>query len=412
MLTPRSPIRSRSVTSFSAVVMKRRSEATGWRLASTRRHISSQSSSSRLIWWSYSIMRWASSLSRSTSAFMLLAIISSTLAPIRRICSRSRVSCASYSRSVCSRGIRLSKTTGDVVFGSRVTGVREEHVGLVVFDQLTQIEERSVVRDARGLLHVVSDDDDRVAIGQLVDQLFHFGGGNGVQCRAGLVHEQHFGLEGERAGHAEPLLLAAGEAGAGARERVFDFVPEGGAAERGLDDRGGVAGALAVQPQAREHVLRDRHGRERVRLLEHHADAAAHAHRIDAARVDVVAVEPDAALDAGAGEHLVHAVEAAHERRLAAARRADDRGHAPLDDRERDALERLGAAEPGAQVLRAHLLDGSLGRSRPFIHASLRFRHHRAIPRRAVSSRAPTLSTSTIATSTSAAAHAWRCHSS
>ena len=39
--------------------------------------------------------------------------------------------------------------------------------------------------------------------------------------------------------------------------------------------------------QAGQHVVADRHRRERVRLLEHHADAAAQQHRVDVAGVDV-----------------------------------------------------------------------------------------------------------------------------
>jgi hypothetical protein len=49
--------------------------------------------------------------------------------------------------------------------------------------------------------------------------------------------------------------------------------------------------AQAVQLVAGEHVLADGHGGEGVGLLEHHAHAAAQAHGIHAAIVDVDAVE-------------------------------------------------------------------------------------------------------------------------
>ncbi|MCW2772565.1 MAG: Phosphate transport system regulatory protein PhoU, partial [Nocardioides sp.] len=47
-----------------------------------------------------------------------------------------------------------------------------------------------------------------------------------VERRAGLVHEQHPGLDGQRAGDAQPLLLATGQATAGGVEPVLDLVPQ------------------------------------------------------------------------------------------------------------------------------------------------------------------------------------------
>jgi hypothetical protein len=49
----------------------------------------------------------------------------------------------------------------------------------------------------------------------------------------------------------------------------------------------------------------DRHRRERVGRLEDHADQASHLHGVDPLRVDVLAVELDRALDAGAGRKVV-----------------------------------------------------------------------------------------------------------
>ena len=89
-----------------------------------------------------------------------------------------------------------------------------------------QVEEAGVLRDPGGLLHVVGDDDDRVVGLQLVDQVLDRGGRDRVERGAGLVHEQHLRLDGDRAGDAQPLLLTAGEAGAGLVEPVLDLVPE------------------------------------------------------------------------------------------------------------------------------------------------------------------------------------------
>ena len=63
--------------------------------------------------------------------------------------------------------------------------------------------------------------------------------------------------------------------------------------------------------------------RKRIGALKDHPDTVADRHRIDVARVDVLAVEQHLAVDARVGREIVHAVERANERRFAAARRAD-----------------------------------------------------------------------------------------
>ena len=57
----------------------------------------------------------------------------------------------------------------------------------------------------------------------------------GSSAERGLVHQDHVGLDGDRAGDAEPLLLAAGEAERVVLESVLDLVPERRAAQRALD---------------------------------------------------------------------------------------------------------------------------------------------------------------------------------
>ena len=89
--------------------------------------------------------------------------------------------------------------------------------GGAVLDELAQVEEGGVVGDADRLLHVVRHDHDRVVLLELVDQLLDLRGGDGVERRGRLVHQQHLGLDGERARDAQALLLAAGEADGAAR---------------------------------------------------------------------------------------------------------------------------------------------------------------------------------------------------
>ena len=114
--------------------------------------------------------------------------------------------------------------------------VGEDVRGLAVFDQLAEVEEGGALRHARRLLHVVRDDHDRVAAAQLVDQLLDLGGGDRVERRARLVHQDDFGIDRDRAGDAQPLLLAARQRGAAVAEPVLDLVPQPGAAQRLLDD--------------------------------------------------------------------------------------------------------------------------------------------------------------------------------
>ena len=91
-------------------------------------------------------------------------------------------------------------------------------------------------RDPRGLLHVVGDDDDGVLLLEFADEILDGEGGDRVQRRAGLVHQQHVGLDGDRPGDAQPLLLTAGQARAGLAEAVLDLGPQVRRAQRALGD--------------------------------------------------------------------------------------------------------------------------------------------------------------------------------
>ena len=213
------------------------------------------------------------------------------------------------------------------------------------------------VADAAGLLHVVGDDDDRVVVLQVVHQVFDPRRRDRVERRAGLVHQDDLGLDGQRPGDAEPLLLAAGELQARAVELVLDLVPEGGAAERALDQLVHVA-PVAVDPRPPGDVVVDALG-ERVRLLEDHADPAAQRRPASmSGPVMSLAVEADLALHPGAGDQVVHPVEAAQQRALAAARRADQRGDLVAGDVDRDVLERQRRPVPDREAARSRARPG------------------------------------------------------
>ena len=65
------------------------------------------------------------------------------------------------------------------------------------------------VADARGLLHVVGDDHDRVARLDLLHEILDPRRGDRIECRARFVHQDHVGLHGEGPGDAQALLLPA-----------------------------------------------------------------------------------------------------------------------------------------------------------------------------------------------------------
>ena len=210
-------------------------------------------------------------------------------------------------------------------------------------------EERGHVGDACSLLHVVRDDHDRVVVLELVHQVLDARGRDRIERRSRLVHQDHVRLDGERARDAEALLLAAGEPERVVLEPVLHLVPERRLTERALD-------ALVEIVLHAEHLAGRRRCfvdrlRKRVRLLEHHPDAPAHLDRIDGGGVEVTAVVEDVAVDGGARHEVVHAVEAADERALAAPRRPDERRHVVLADVEIDVLERdvaaVGDRQPG-----------------------------------------------------------------
>ena len=89
-----------------------------------------------------------------------------------------------------SRGPEVAETTVDAP-GRRLhdAGARD-------------VEERRGVADPGGLLHVVGDDHDRVVLLELEHELLDRGRGDGIERRAGLVHQQGVGRGGQGPGDA------------------------------------------------------------------------------------------------------------------------------------------------------------------------------------------------------------------
>ena len=98
----------------------------------------------------------------------------------------------------------------DVVVGRRA----QQPLGRVELGELpARAEERDQVADLDGLLDVVGDQHDGlVQLGLEPEELILQGGpDNRVDGAERLVHQQHRRVGGERPGHADPLLLPAGQ---------------------------------------------------------------------------------------------------------------------------------------------------------------------------------------------------------
>src|SRR5581483_6348720 len=236
--------------------------------------------------------------------------------------------------SLAPLGLRRSaEAASDVALRAGVGRVGEDLLRPAEFHQAAVAGAVLLVADAHEgrhvghagrLLHVVGHDDDRVVPLELLHQVLDPGGGDRVEGRARLVHQDHVGLDGDGPGDAEPLLLAAGEVEAAVVELVLHLVPQGGAGQRPLDDLV-EALLLAVQPGAEGDVVVDRL-REGVGLLEHHADPAADLGGVDPVAVDVMTLVLDRAPHPGRRDEVVHAVETPQDRALAAAGRPDEGG--------------------------------------------------------------------------------------
>src|ERR1043165_4441234 len=372
---------------------------------------------------SFAITCSAMARSLSSSARIDCCIDSSTIAPMRR--SMALISSMSLSKCRCmcisrlphvilsradgegsqvaypeilrfAQDDELSETSRDVVFRHLLFRIHEDRIRLRVLDDLAEHEERRAVGDARGLLHVVRDDDDRVGLLQIPDQLLDLRRGDRIERRGRLVHQQDLRIDRQRAGDAQPLLLAARERERRLVQAVLHLVPQRRALQRRLHRLVELLLlARAADAQAVGDVVVDRL-RERVRLLEDHADAAAQRHDVGAGRVDVFPVDLDRPLAVRVRDDVVHPVDGADERRLPAARRPDQRGDLRLRDLQVDPVEHLRVPVVEIEV----------------VHADFRGHGRFILSSRRTASLATIDSARMIITSRNAPAHACRCWSS
>lgn len=253
----------------------------------------------------------------------------------------------------------LAESAADVVFREWVGGVAEEFEGIGEFDEFAEVEEGGVVGDAGGLLHVVGNDDEGVLFLEGPDEVLDFGGGDGVEGAAWFVHEEDAGFDGEASGDAQALLLAAGKTEGGVVQAVFDFIPEGGGAQRGFDGfRDEVAVLAAMELQAEGDIVMNAAG-EGIGFLKDHADIAAEFYDIDRRVMDLDAADVDGAMgDAGSGDVIVHAIEAAEQGGFTTTGGSNQGGHPVFRNGEGDGLERTCVAITEVHVV--HINGGGL----------------------------------------------------
>src|SRR6266478_1046684 len=254
----------------------------------------------------------------------------------------------SPAESVCA----LSEPACDIVFRPFIGRFSENLLRLVELDHFTQQEKAGELGHPRGLLHIMSDNDDSVLLFQLENQVFDFAARNWVEGRARLVHQQDFGLHSQGPGDAQTLLLSTRETGPGLfMQMVFNFVPQSGAVERAIDYFVKLfAIAEAVELESRRNVVVDRHRRKWIRFLEDHSHAPAQLSR----RCSVIDAEiPDAhsSFHACVRNGLVHPVQTANKRGLPAAGGANQRGGMVRLKNQIDVEQGLSLAVEGIYVL-------------------------------------------------------------
>jgi hypothetical protein len=215
-----------------------------------------------------------------------------------------------------------------------------EHLGRgPLLDDAALVEEDDRVGGLPGEADLVRDDDHRGAsLGQIPHDVENLADQLGVERRGGLVEQDQLGVEGERPGDGDALLLAAGEL-----PRIGLLLV--GQSDLGQELRGSLSGFGTLADRL-DDVLEDGQVREEVEGLEDEADVRplledlALGQLVEPVAVlavpDQLAVDPDVpAVD------LLEVVDGAQQGGLARAGRPQDHRDAALADGQVDALEHL-----------------------------------------------------------------------
>ena len=195
------------------------------------------------------------------------------------------------------------------------------------------IEHGNAVRHGQrlGLIMRHIDDGYAQALMQMADLILHLLAQLLVERAQGLVHQHEIGIEDQRPGDGNALLLAAGELAraAVAEARQLDHL------ERSLHPLFDLGLVQVADLKRKGQVLVDRHMREERIVLEYHADAALMRRHA----VDGLAVQEDLAVGGG-----LEAREHQKGRRLAGTRRAQHGDEFALGDIQIEILNDQGLA--------------------------------------------------------------------
>ena len=230
------------------------------------------------------------------------------------------------------------------------------------------VEEADLVGDLARERHLVRREDHRhPGLGQPAHEIQHVGDELRVECARDLVEQHQLRPHRQGARDRDALLLTAGEPVG----ELVRLLREPDLLEQLERDQPSLARAGAVHLPRRQHdVLEHRHVREEVVGLEDDADLAAQRVHVDVAVGDLVAVDDDAAL-----VDPLEQVDAAQERRLAGARRADQADDVVPLDLERHVVEHAQVAERLRDLVEldeAHVAPARSRRSRVRIRWSVK----------------------------------------
>ena len=212
-------------------------------------------------------------------------------------------------------------------------GALEEIQGPALLLNHAIAQQHDSIGEGHRLDLVVSDVDHRLAefLVEALDFGAHLVAELGVEVGERLVEEEQACVANDGAANCHPLALPTGELARQAVQQGFDAEHRGGAVHPRLDLVGRRAPCLQSERDVLAHV---QVGVERV-VLEHHGEVAvARTHLVHHVVTD----------GNGAGVHLLQPRDAAEQRRLAAARRADEDRELTFGDIEVDAAHGLDVA--------------------------------------------------------------------
>ncbi len=137
-------------------------------------------------------------------------------------------------------------------------------------------KERRAISDTGSLLHIVRHNHNGVLLFELVDQIFDLQRGDWVERGAGSSMSKYCRLHREGPGNAQPLLLPAGELRGEASSR--SFTSSQSAAWRRLRSTNSADASLrkSIEPGANGDILKNAAARQRIGLLEDHANVPPH----------------------------------------------------------------------------------------------------------------------------------------